>query len=377
MRIAFFVQYCHEAGTYFRWQNLAKALVQLGNKVDVYAGDFNYRAKKRIEQREGVRYFITPSLITCRIFGNPSDPFTALCRSLQKTDGEYDVYHLFQPFLQAYLPWQIKKYFKKGVFMYDWDDLWTDGLFKTPNSLREHYTFWVVAILEKKIPQIASSTTVCSSFLANRLNQKTKSILIYNGFSPINEDFLNASEKFNFFKEDIFYVGFIGKTADELHWIIEAALIAETELPLIKFVVVGPPKNQLESLGALNFKNIIYLGEVSQVESKYIAQKLSLGLLPLGDTNFNRSRFPIKFFDYLSAQTPVFYSEIGELKFIGKGLHFAYPGGVTKDNWVEGLLILLKNISDKMKQEVNIEQLAENYSWKSIANQLLEAYDIS
>ena len=99
MRIAFFVQYCHTAGTYFRWHNLAVGLQYAGHTLDVYAGDFDYRNKKRTEIRDGVTYFISPSLKTVSVFSNPSDSFTAFKRVLELPHASYDVYHLFQPFL--------------------------------------------------------------------------------------------------------------------------------------------------------------------------------------------------------------------------------------------------------------------------------------
>ncbi len=372
MRIAFFVQYCHEAGTYFRWHNLAKALVQLGNEVDIYAGDFNYRAKKRIELREGVRYFITPSLITSRIFGNPSDPFTALYRSFQKTDGEYDVYHLFQPFLQAYLPWRIKKYLTKGIFMYDWDDLWTGGIFGKATNLRAYYVFGLVRKLESTIPKIANATSICSSFLQNKLDNNVTSIILPNGFWPTvkNTNFVQDSL---FIKEaNYFYVGYIGKTAAELDWIIEAANCVLNRK--IIFIIVGPHIQQIKESGLLNIPNMKYLGEVSPEQAYSITADLDLALLPLEDTIFNQSRFPIKFFDYLNAGTPVFYSGVGELKSLGANTSFVYEGGSTKTEWVNNLVILLDEIINQSKPLIDITNLEEKYSWSAIGSSLLNCY---
>jgi glycosyltransferase involved in cell wall biosynthesis len=374
VKIAFFVQYCHEAGTYFRWHNLAKGLVLNGHEVHVYAGDFNYKARKRNEIRDGVEYRITPSLITSRIFGNPSDPVSGLYRLFQKVDNDYDAYHLFQPFLQAYLPWYFLKTRRKAKFFYDWDDLWTGGLFKTPHSLRDWYTFKLVALLERKIPKQAISTTVCSEYLKNKLPQSSNKNIIYNGFWPNIDD-----EKIDvgtiFIKEsNTFYLGYIGKTAAELDWIIDAAKLVLQKYRKVKFIIVGPAKTQIIESGLLSVPNMQYLGEVSAKEAKFIASLIDIGLLPLEDSIFNKSRFPIKFFDYLSSGTPVYYSSVGELKSIGEKLNFVYDGGNTKKDWVDGLLRLIEDKAGKGKPNFDIEQLNAVYSWLAIANQLEKIY---
>ncbi|MEI6265399.1 MAG: glycosyltransferase [Sphingobacteriia bacterium] len=374
MKIAFFVQYCHEAGTYFRWHNLAKALALNGHVVHVYAGDFNYKAKKRIENRNGIEYRIVPSLITSRIFGNPSDPITALYRSIQHVDNDYDVYHLFQPFLQAFLPWYFLKFRKKGKFYYDWDDLWTGGIFQRSTSLREWYTHKIVAFLEKSIPSLANSTTICSSYLKNLLLSTSNKNLLYNGFWPFSNE-IKANINQIFKKENNnYYLGYIGKTAAELDWIIDAAKLILPKYPSVRFIIVGPAFSQVLESGLLSISNMQYLGEVTPSEATLIASSLDIGLLPLENTVFNQSRFPIKFFDYLSAGTPVYYSGIGELKQIGEKLNFVYEGGYSKNLWIEGLIQLVGEKIGETKPVIDIQQLNSIYSWQAIVAELEKIY---
>jgi len=375
VRIAFFVQYCHEAGTYFRWHNLAKALVYNGNTVHVYAGDFNYKAKKRIEYRDGVEYRITPSLITARIFGNPSDPLTALYRCFARVDNNYDVYHLFQPFLQAFLPWQWIKLFRRGLFVYDWDDLWTGGIFQQSQSIRDKYTMGIVKFLERKLPYIANCTTTCSNYLKELLPQSTKKEIFYNGFWIDKNVDSNKSEDFFTKLPGIYYMGYIGKTAAELDWIKEAAVNCEYKFPHVHFLIVGPPRNQVQSHGLLNLANVSYHEQVATKEAKLIAQKLDVGLLPLENNAFNKSRFPIKFFDYLIAGTPVYYSGVGEVKLIGKDSNFVFDGGNTKEDWVKNIESFIESRSFMQKPNIDINSLAAKYSWTSIAVSLLDFYE--
>ncbi len=374
MKIAFFVQYCHEAGTYFRWHNLAKAFVLNGHEVHVYAGDFNYKAKRRTEWRDGVQYRIIPSLITSRIFGNPSDPISALYRLFQRVDKDYDAYHLFQPFLQAFIPWYYLKLNRKGKFFYDWDDLWTGGLFQNPKSLREKYVFKLVSYLETKIPLQAFSTTTCSHYLKSLLPDNIQTNILYNGYWPITEE--NKTNVPSVFNKDpnLFYLGYIGKTAAELDWIIEAAKLIISKFPNVKFIIVGPAKSQIDQSGLASVPNMQYLGEVDPSEARFISSKIDVGLLPLENTVFNQSRFPIKFFDYLTAGTPVYYSCIGELKSVGEHLPFVYEGGITQTEWIDGLVDLIKSKIDKEKDVIDMRLLEEKYSWQSLSNNLEKIY---
>lgn len=374
MKIAFFVQYCHEAGTYFRWHNLAKALVLNGHSVHVYAGDFNYKAAKRTENRDGVEYRITPSLISSRFFGNPSDPVTAIYRCFAKVDKGYDVYHLFQPFLQAYMPWQWLKYFRKGFFVYDWDDLWTGGIFQKPQSFRDRYTMWLVNYLEKKLPQSARATSVCSRYLHGLLPKSSNGSIFYNGFWPEFNTDLVARENIFIKEVDIFYLGYIGKTAAELDWIVDAARNIQYKYKQVHFLIVGPARSQIESSGLLELPNMTYLEQVSPEEAKSIACKLDVGLLPLENNAFNKSRFPIKFFDYLIVGTPVYYSGVGELKFIGGTLNYVYDGGSTKDEWIKNLEYFLDKNSYAPKPCIDVKAFEEVYSWPAIASKLAEFY---
>lgn len=373
MKIAFFVQYCHEAGTYFRWHNLARALVLQGHQVDIYAGDFNYKSIKRKEIRDGVRYFITPSLLSSRIFGNPSDPFTALYRCFQKVEKEYDAYHLFQPFLQAFLPWRMLKIKRKGIFFYDWDDLWTGGLFTSPQNWRDKYTQHIVQWLESNLPLITDRTTVCSSFLKGKTI--TDSSILYNGFWDNKTTITKTDLRKKWaFKADAFYLAYIGKTADELSWIATAIALLSEENIRFQLIIAGPPISAVNSTILGNHPNVRYLGEVSSLDASELAKASDLGLLPLADNQFNRSRFPIKFFDFLSVGTPIYYSEVGEIKLIGNNINAAYPAANSQDEWAAKLITVIRKIREQQPL-VPIEQLINKYSWNSIANKLVGYYE--
>lgn len=371
MRVAFFVQYCHEAGTYFRWHNLAISLLQQGASVDIYAGDFNYKSKKRTEIRDGVTYIIIPSLYTARLFGNPSDPFTAFYRLLQPLHNEYDIIHLFQPFFHATLPWLKFRKMKNGVFLYDWDDLWIGGIFQHPKNMRGWYTYKLVSFFERQLPRLAHGVTTCSTFLKEKIPNNIPVDIIYNGFTPKQQ---RQGESILKKEENIFYAGYIGKTAAEILWLNNLAKEIVKRNIAAKLVIVGPDSQTIQDSKILENDNVIYLGEVSPEEAFLLSSDIDLGLLPLADTSFNRSRFPIKFFDYLSAGIPICYSGIGELKIVGKNMQYAFDCGINQEIWVDNVCKVIMNMKGKSKPIIDFNTIAEGYTWKESGNKLLLFY---
>ncbi len=375
MKICFLVQYAHVAGTYFRWHNLAKALQQLGHEVHVYAGDFNTKSEAREENREGVSYFITPSSYTTRIFYNPSDPCTGLKRWWNMRGKKYDVFHLFQPFVQAYIPWKfLQQQNPQSVFLYDWDDLWTNGLFREANDLRTKWVHYSVAWLEKKIPQQANGTTVCSGYLQNLLPTSVTSRVLYNGFWPKKNwpEKASLQEKWKM-NSDAFHLSYIGKTAGELAWIAAGFQAAKTAGLSVQLWIAGPEEAVLQEAGLWEMEDVHYMGMLTVDEATSLAGASDLGLIPLEDNAFNQSRFPIKFFDYLSVATPVYYSAVGELALAGKNQIGAYAGPASQEAWIQQLPSTIAAIQTA-PPKISLTDLEVAYAWPAVAEQLIQFY---
>lgn len=377
MRIAFFVQYNHTVGTYFRWHNMAKALQLLGHEVDIYAGDHNWKALRRIESRDGITYTIIPSWPTARILYAPNDIFSAIRWLFNLPQKEYDVYHLYQPFLHASLAWNYLRYTKKrAIFVYDWDDLWTNGLFQQSKGVREKYVMEITKWLEAYLPQKAHGITVCSTYLKEKLRCPEKAIIINNGYWPQPLPNKKALRLKWGLQQDITYLAYIGKTADELDWVMAAfSLLKENEVAAIELIIAGPPAAYVQQLindckyGAL----VRYLGSLTAADAAELAAAVNLGMIPLSDNAFNKSRFPVKFLDFLSVQTPVYVSQVGEIGQLAKRLPGAFVGPGEKDSWIKGILSVVQELLHGVPYIPNDTTLSP-FQWLELAKHQYQFY---
>ncbi|MBX9891035.1 MAG: glycosyltransferase [Chitinophagaceae bacterium] len=373
MRIAFIVQYCHRAGTFFRWHNLALGLQKAGHDVVVFAGDFDWRAESRIEYIDSIRYEISPVLFTSKIFLSPTDPITGFVRFF-KIPKNFDVYHLFQPFVDGFLPWfLIKLVNKRARFFYDWDDLWTDQIITKEGGVRRWIAYQSVRFLEKVIPGISDGTTVCSLFLKELVSKNAT--LIYNGFW----DFDNSSieHRVGFVELRTGYkwkLVYTGRTNGELIWLSDLCATIERFNISVLLVICGPSQEQINLAGLNRFSNVQYLGVVSPEVARSVIASVDIGLLPMENTPFNQSRFPIKFFDYLSSGITVYCSEVGEIGKLGGRIDGVLLASHDQVKWVEGLVNLLMENNSFPKPLIS--KLSEQFSWVAATNKLEELYGV-
>ena len=105
LKIHFFVHFVHPQGTYFRFHNLARALVELGHDVEIFGCDQDRKTIVRTESRDGIPYHIYPTMGLSRFFNTVANPFDTVGRGLLSPQ-RCDIAHLFQPFPNAALMWK-------------------------------------------------------------------------------------------------------------------------------------------------------------------------------------------------------------------------------------------------------------------------------
>ena len=373
LTIHFYTAFVHEQGTYFRFHNLARGLAALGQNVTVFACDQNRRSRPRTENRDGIEYQILPVSAAARVFDIACDPITAGRNALVRRPA-CDIAHLFQPFPTAALAWRRAE---ARAHFWDWDDLWTHENSRRPlRPLREHWSKPVIRYMEKTLPRTADHVTVIDAFLGDlaRSRDANRVSLLYNPSPTFPAEGKAEIRRRLGLNPNAFYVGFMGFTTAEMEWCLTAVAQNSRAFPALRFAVCGPDKGALGPLPAELESRMDALGRLSQSEARHFAAALDLALLPLEDNSFNRSRFPVKFSEYLMAGTPVLCSEIGECAKLAPSMPWVLGAGTTRQGWLDAFPGAVKAVQQGSVPAVNKEAVHKLFSEHTVCCGLLAAY---
>jgi hypothetical protein len=102
-------------------------------------------------------------------------------------------------------------------------------------------------------------------------------------------------------------------------------------------VLAGAVGSRLDEASPAARERIDFLGDLPPDRAALCAEAADIGLLPMEDDLWNRSRFAIKFTDYLGAGLHVVCSEVGECGRLARENDAATPAGTTKEAWLEAV----------------------------------------
>lgn len=375
LRIHFFTSFCHPAGTYFRFHNLAVGLSRLGHEVTVFALDADPHARARAEIRDGARYQLTPEWPGARLFGAGCHPASTLRRALRAYPPA-DVAHLFQPFPSGALAWRAASRGARARF-FDWDDLWIGGAFNgAAASLRDRWMRAAVAGLERRLPAAADHVTTCSADLAALATERgaAGATVVWNGFWPASVPGRGEARERLGLDPDAHYVGFMGRTLRELDWCFAALEMSASRYPRLRLALCGMPPSALAAMTPEVRARSDYLGELTQVLIPVFAAAIDLGLLPLDDTPFNRCRFPIKFAEYLGSGAPVLLSAVGDCARLSEGMPWVLPAGRGRSAWLSAFEAAAERLANGRLPAVDVGAVERLLSWGHSAGVLAASY---
>jgi len=378
LKIKFFTCFGFPQGTYFRWHNLAIGLQRLGHEVTVHAVGPRHWGRTQFEVRDAVRYVLVPSTpFIHRFLDLRLDPITLL-RTFRCEVGDADIYHVFQPFPHSCLPGLFHRQ-KTRCLIYDWDDLWWGGVvparmgFPWPAS----WLWSIVRIIEHGMPRRADGVTTCSRFLAeaSQMHGAVATQVIHNGYWP-NQP---APTKFaaratTGLDQQAFYFGFMGRTFGEISWCMDALAAKAPSGREVRLALCGMPPDILDVLPAEQRASIDYLGNLTPAQSQIFTHAIDCGLLPLEDTSFNQSRFPIKFAEYLAGGAHVVASSVGEFADLAKHLPGVTLAGRTREVWGATLNTIDLDRLETGFATTSNSVLARMLDWQVLAGQLQEFY---
>jgi glycosyltransferase involved in cell wall biosynthesis len=377
VKIIFFAPASHEQGTYFRWHNLAIGLRRLGHEVQVLAFGSS-KKKSSVEDRDGIAYHILPtSYFGTRLVCHGNDPIATL-RSLLSPPPPADIIHVFQPFSLSCVRALAHKARARALF-YDWDDLWWGGLINKPphGFSRAGLSARIIQLLEYQMPRLAHHVTTCSDFLGCLASERgaRETTIIHNGYWP-HQDYSSQPQSRAALRLDpeAFYFGFMGRTTGELEWCFDALQLQSIQERPVRLALCGMPQYFLGRLTDSQRNRIDHLGQLTAEQARLFAKSIDCGLLPLENTSFNQSRFPIKFAEYLAAGTHVLASAVGEIATLAQGINGVKIVSPSREAWRASFGSFVDDQTLPHSDYIPGPELAELLSWDVLAAKLAKTY---
>lgn len=101
-------------------------------------------------------------------------------------------------------------------------------------------------------------------------------------------------------------IGLFGQLNERL----DLEILEQLQLSGVRILVAGPRTDTDKAFGSkltrfLESENVQWVGAVSSTELQQYLARVSVGITPYADTEFNRSSFPLKTLEYLAAGVPV------------------------------------------------------------------------
>jgi hypothetical protein len=166
----------------------------------------------------------------------------------------------------------------------------------------------------------------------------------------------------------------MGRTTNELAWCFDALAANMSRQPTLRLALCGMPRSLLDGLTREVRERVDFLGQLTAAACQDFAAAIDAGLLPLDNTPFNQSRFPIKFCDHLATGNPLICSEVGEVGRLAHLFPWAVPAGVTKDEWMPVFAAEIDRMARGDRRASDPALLARYLSWDELSGKLLESY---
>lgn len=373
LTIRFFTSFVHPQGTYFRFHNLARGLAARGHSVTVHAADQNWRTRRRTEVRDGIEYDIFPDSRPVGPLAAPMHPLTALRRA-RDVLPKCDVAHLFQPFISGLGAWRFAP---TSLRVYDWDEMWAGGLFP-PRKVLMRPGVMALMVLERAMLLYSRHTTVVGHWQAEKARAwgaRGTVQIIHNGFTPRPlRDKAEARAELNL-DPDALYLGFIGRTTPQFEWCLEALEHSGSRHPSLRLAVAGPMEDLVTAAPRNIRDRIDYLGDLPVERAELCAEAVDVGLLPMRDDTWNRSRFAIKFADYIGTGLHVVCSSVGECGRLAQMFDEVTPAGTTSSDWLAAVERTVAHCAESpWPRRVIVHGPAAELSWPAIAARLEAFY---
>jgi len=365
--------------SFWRCWHLARELARLGHEICLVTVSRDRRIMPRRERIDGLTLIESPNLLDL-VYGVGSGygivgiPY----RMLKIARNRFDIVHAFEHRPNVLLPAMLSRTLNECPLVADWADWWGITGDGTGNLERSP---WPVPQLdtaaEEFIHREADEVTAISTVLRNRalsLGIPPERVwLIPSGapsdaIRPLNRELCRSELRIS---PSTYLLGYVGSLPRDLDMLLPALWTLRKAHPTLKLgiIAMSPPlippgaEDAVIRFGSVPFSRLpLYLGACDAF------------VLPLGDTMFNRARWPNKFGDYLAAGRPILCSNVGDVARIVEaekcGLVWNNPSEL-----IHGVERLMNDQETAQAMGSAARRLAEGrLSWRSLASEFLTVY---
>jgi len=383
MKILFLNHNFEGFGTYYRCLNLAKYLARMDCQVSIIcASRYNFDLGIKIKKINDNLKIITLPRIRAHKY-HTGHILRGLIAAYLSIISDFDIFHSFavaQP--ATAIPTLLYKSIRRKPVVVDWDDDWTMGLAKFhPLPVR-----LAVGFLERSIPKAADKMTVVSDYLMDKAQnfypRQEDIVKISNGaeveaIKPMDRQ--EARRHLGIDPQIPILVAVGHSYIENRNMLFEVFSKVQSKKPDARLYIVGNSGISPEDINDYqkNFgDSIVFSGEQPYPKIPYYLNMADVLVLPMGDTELERSRWPIRFGDYMASGRAIVSNAVGEVKKVLEedkcGL-CSHPSDL--DSFARNILKVLNDDSLKRELGVRARQAAENkYSWEGLAQKLKQLY---
>ncbi|MED3549841.1 glycosyltransferase family 4 protein [Cytobacillus praedii] len=278
---------------------------------------------------------------------------------------------------------------KRAKFVFNVADIWPEsavelGILKNKSFIR--LAEWLERFLYKKSWKIATATEGIKDYMIRKGKDASDVFLLPNGvntetFKPIAKD-ENLLREIGIQGKKVFmYAGALGY-AQGLDSVLEAALLLKDKQPDAHFLFVGDGQEReklVKMKEDLGLENVTFYGSVPVSEMPRMFSIADFSVVSLRNIELFKGARPSKIFPAISSGVPVLYCGDGESAAI---LEEYNCGKIAPPENPEGIahaiseLMTISSDEYQAMSEYGRKLAIEQYSWKSIVDEILDNIEI-
>lgn len=277
---------------------------------------------------------------------------------------------------------------KRAKFVFNVADIWPEsavelGILKNKSFIR--LAEWLEKFLYKKSWKIATATEGILEYMVRKGKDRDDVFLLPNGvntdtFAPLPKD-EDLVAKIGLEGKKVFmYAGALGY-AQGLDSVLEAAQFLKDKVPDVHFLFVGDGQEReklVKMKEDLSLDNVTFYGSVPVSEMPKMFSIADFSVVSLRNIELFKGARPSKIFPAISSGVPVLYCGDGESAAILEEYHC---GKIAPPENPDGIanaiseLVKISNDEYRVMSENGRKLAIEQYSWKSIVDEILENID--